>query len=194
MRRRFKFRVFVVILGVFVFGVLLPLMINVRTKDNAQVVQVAYDKETFIKEIAPTAQELSQAYGVRASVIIAQAIFETDYGKSLLAAKYHNLYSLKAKAGQGHIRLIDKIYRNNKWETVKEKFAVYDSWEDSMYSYLEALAAGEWGQDTYTVLATTSGYKIAAEKLQEAGFNSAPNYGQKLIDIIENYNLVDYDR
>lgn len=41
---------------------------------------------------------------------------------------------------------------------------------------------------------TSSGYKTVARALQAAGFNSDPNYADKLIAVIEENNLTDYDK
>lgn len=76
----------------------------------------------------------------------------------------------------------------------KVDFAVFRDWSSSMSSYLEELRQGRWGESTYKEVAGTTSYKVAAEKLQAAGFNSDPDYTKHLISIIETYNLVKYDR
>lgn len=80
-----------------------------------------------------------------------------------------------------------------KWQYQKVDFAVFRDWSSSMSSYLEELRQGRWGESTYKEVAGTTSYKVAAEKLQAAGFNSDPDYAKHLISIIETYNLVKYD-
>ncbi|MFQ6863748.1 MAG: glycoside hydrolase family 73 protein [Streptococcus sp.] len=194
MRRRFKLKAFIILVAVFALGILLPLILHASTADNARTVKVAYTQKGFIENLAPTAQKMSKNYGVPASILLSQAAYESNYGSSLLSVKYHNIYSLPARVGQEHIYLKDNVYSKGKWQYQKVDFAVFRDWSSSMSSYLEELRQGRWGESTYKEVAGTTSYKVAAEKLQAAGFNSDPDYTKHLISIIETYNLVKYDR
>lgn len=194
MRRRFKLKAFIILVAVFALGILLPLILHASTVDNARTVKVSYTQKGFIENLAPTAQKMSKNYGVPASILLSQAAYESNYGSSLLSVKYHNIYSLPARAGQEHIYLKDNLYSKGKWQYQKVDFAVFRDWSSSMSSYLEELRQGRWGESTYKEVAGTTSYKVAAEKLQAAGFNSDPDYTKHLISIIETYNLVKYDR
>lgn len=194
MRRRFKLTAFITLVAVFALGILLPLILHSSTDDNARTVKVAYTQKGFIENLAPTAQKMSKNYGVSASILLSQAAYESNYGSSLLSVKYHNIYSLPAQPGQEHIHLKDKVYSKGKWQYQKVDFAVFRDWSSSMSSYLEDLRQGRWGESTYKEVAGTTSYKVAAEKLQAAGFNSDPDYAKHLISIIETYNLAKYDR
>lgn len=194
MRRRFKLKAFIILVAVFALGILLPLILHASTVDNARTVKVSYTQKGFIENLAPTAQKMSKNYGVPASILLSQAAYESNYGSSLLSVKYHNIYSLPARQGQEHIYLKDNVYSKGKWQYQKVDFAVFRDWSSSMSSYLEELRQGRWGESTYKEVAGTTSYKVAAEKLQAAGFNSDPDYTKHLISIIETYNLVKYDR
>ena len=53
-------------------------------------------QQRFIEEIAKNVQKYAYVYGILVhSPIIAQAILESGYGESKLAAKYHNYFGLK---------------------------------------------------------------------------------------------------
>ena len=52
-------------------------------------------KQAFIKQVAPEAQAMQNSYHVYASVTIAQAILESQWGTSQLASQYHNLFGIK---------------------------------------------------------------------------------------------------
>ena len=194
MRRRFKLKAFIILVAVFALGILLPLILHASTVDNARTVKVSYTQKGFIENLAPTAQKMSKNYGVLASILLSQAAYESNYGSSLLSVKYHNIYSRPARPGQEHIDLKDNVYSKGKWQYQKVDFAVFRDWSSSMSSYLEELRQGRWGESTYKEVAGTTSYKVAAEKLQAAGFNSDPDYTKHLISIIETYNLVKYDR
>ncbi|MCE2228532.1 glycoside hydrolase family 73 protein [Streptococcus thermophilus] len=175
MRRRFKLKAFIILVVVFALGILLPLILHASTVDNARTVKVAYTQKGFIENLAPTAQKMSKNYGVLASILLSQAAYESNYGSSLLSVKYHNIYSLPARPGQEHIYLKDNVYRKGKWQYQKVDFAVFRDWSSSMSSYLEELRQGRWGESTYKEVAGTTSYKVAAENLQAAGFNSDPD-------------------
>lgn len=194
MRRRFKFKAFLGLVVIFALCILLPLVIKAPTDDNARPVKIEYSQKEFIAQLAPTAKELSKTYGVAASLLLAQAAYESNYGSSLLAVKYHNLYSMPAQAGQAHIRLNDQVYYQGKWQTQIVNFAVYDDWTASMTAYLDALRQGQWGQKTYKEVAGTTSNRVAAEALQKAGISSDPDYANKLLSIIESNQLSQYDR
>lgn len=194
MRRRFKFKAFLGLVVIFALCILLPLVIKAPTDDNARPVKVDYSQKEFIEQLAPTAKELSKTYGVATSLLLAQAAYESDYGSSLLAVKYHNLYSLPAQAGQEHIRLKDQVYRRGRWQMQKVNFAIYDSWAASMSAYLDGLQQGQWGSNTYKQVAGTTSNQVAAEALQKAGISSDPDYANKLLSIIESNQLSQYDR
>ena len=187
MRRRFKLKAFITLVAVFALGIVLPLILHASTDDNARSVKVSYTQQEFIETLAPTAQKMSKNYGVPASILLSQAAYESNYGSSLLSVKYHNIYSLPAQPGQERIRLKDSIYSKGKWQYQKD-------WSSSMMTYLEELRQGTWGESTYKEVAGTTSYKVAAEKLQAAGFSSDPDYAKHLISIIETYHLSKYDR
>lgn len=56
-------------------------------------------KQNFIKQLAPIAQAEQRQYGVLASITLAQAALESDWGKSELSAKYNNLFGIKIRTG-----------------------------------------------------------------------------------------------
>lgn len=193
MRRRFKFKAFLALLGLFVAGIVLPLVINAPMNDNARPVKGAPTQQQFIQTLAPIAQELSKDYGVQPAILLAQAAYETNYGSSILAVKYHNLYSLVAQAGQDKIRLKDQIYQNGKWQSQAVSFAIYPTWKASMEAYLERLHQGTWGKTTYKDVASTTDYKVAAGYLGQSSYSTDPNYASELIKIIESNKLTQYN-
>lgn len=62
----------------------------------------------FIKEIAPAAQAVEKKYGIPASIIIAQAGTESDWGRAKLAYKYNNLFGIKASGKTNRVKMYTK--------------------------------------------------------------------------------------
>ena len=192
MQSRLKFRPFIMVFGLILALVLLPLLLNMRTKAANTKVTTSYSQASFIKEVAPVAQK-SKAYGVKASVLIAQVAQSTDYGFNLLAVRYHNYLGVLAQPGDPKIVLTTQSYEKGKWQTVKQPYKIYKNWQDSLYDYMEEISSGYWGKQLYTTLATTEEYTTAARALQKAGVDTDPEYANKLIAIIQEKNLTQYD-
>ncbi|WP_458114848.1 glycoside hydrolase family 73 protein [Enterococcus faecium] len=162
--------------------------------DNQQENE-AQSHQQFIERLVPHAQELQDGYGVLPSIILGQAILESNWGKSTLASKYNNLFGIKAYGDQKKISLETKEFVNEEWITIQGDFKVYDSWEQSMDDHTQLFVQGvDWNPALYEKVITATNYQEAAQALQEAGYATDPGYAQKIIQVIETYQLNQYDR
>ena len=59
----------------------------------------------FIKQVAPAAQREQKRYQIPASITIAQAGLESEWGRSKLGYKYNNLFGMKATKGDERVRM-----------------------------------------------------------------------------------------
>lgn len=129
------------------------------------------------------------------SIILGQAILESNWGKSTLASKYNNLFGIKAYGDQKKVSLETKEFVNEEWITIQGDFKVYDSWEQSMDDHTQLFVQGvDWNPALYEKVITAINYQEAAQALQEAGYATDPGYAQKIIQVIETYQLNQYDR
>ena len=72
---------------------------------------------------------------------------------------------------------------------------MYDSWADSVLAHAQLLANGvDWNPTLYHKVLGTRNYKQAAQALQEAGYATDPTYAEKLIQMIEQHQLYQYDQ
>ncbi|EME8238799.1 glycoside hydrolase family 73 protein [Enterococcus faecium] len=162
--------------------------------DNQQENE-AQSHQQFIERLVPHAQELQDGYGVLPSIILGQAILESNWGKSTLASKYNNLFGIKAYGDQKKVSLETKEFVNEEWITIQGDFKVYDSWEQSMDDHTQLFVQGvDWNPALYEKVITATNYQEAAQALQEAGYATDPGYAQKIIQVIETYQLNQYDR
>ena len=196
MKSRFSFVQFLVFLAVLVLGIFSPLYAHRATPSANKTEKVSYNKSEFFADIAPTVQEVAKAYGVRPSLVMAQAALESDNGQNLLAVKYHNLFAVFAQPGNKPVTLKYKRYFVNERQTEIGQFAVYKSWDDAIYDYFDLLKSGKIrnSEGAYDVMVSNKGYKKPAQALQDIGFSSDPNYASKLIAIIEENDLTTYDK
>lgn len=162
--------------------------------DNQQENE-AQSHQQFIERLVPHAQELQDGYGVLPSIILGQAILESNWGKSTLASKYNNLFGIKAYGDQKKVSLETKEFVSEEWITIQGDFKVYDSWEQSMDDHTQLFVQGvDWNPALYEKVITATNYQEAAQALQDAGYATDPGYAQKIIQVIETYQLNQYDR
>ncbi|APT18858.1 MULTISPECIES: glycoside hydrolase family 73 protein [Amylolactobacillus] len=156
--------------------------------------KILQQKLDFINEVAPIAQKINKQYGIYASVTIAQAALESDFGRSVLAAKYHNLFGVKGSDLSNTKELETKEYLNGSWVTIKDRFRVYSSIEESITDHSLLFVNGTtWNNNQYEHVLAADSPASAAKALEQDGYATDPTYAQKLIELIKQYNLTKYD-
>jgi LysM repeat protein len=144
------------------------------------------DQEKYISQYAELAVKEMYRSGVPASITLAQGLLESGNGKSTLAVKGNNHFGIKCHKGwTGKSMRHDDDKKN-------ECFRVYDSPEESFRDHSDFLRY----RDRYSFLFDfrITDYKSWAHGLKKAGYATDPSYPQKLIRIIEEYDLHKYDR
>lgn len=154
------------------------------------------EQKNFIMSISRGAIEGLRKYQILPSVTMAQAILESGWGKSGLTAKSNNLFGIKAGTWNGetfwngdYISYPTKEYVNGQYVDTYANFRKYDSFGDSISDHAEFLS----GLARYNNIIGDSDYKSVCNKLQKGGYATAPNYASSLVNLIEQYNLHDYD-
>ena len=151
-------------------------------------------KVAFIKRLVPTAQAMQKQYGVLTSITLAQAILESNWGTSALAKDYHNLFGIKGTDPATTKVLRTQEYVNDKWITVGGRFRVYDNDSESIRDHALLFVNGtDWNPQQYATVRAAKDYKTAAAALKTDGYATDPDYPQKLIHLIETWNLTQYD-
>lgn len=156
-----------------------------------------FSTDDFIKKISPLAQKAWETDKILPSLTIAQAILESDWGRSELATQANALFGIKAHTDPSHKKTYTKTtweYSNGKYIQIEAKFKAYDSWEESVRDRSKYLANRYiGGVHIYKDLIGETNYKKACQKIYEAGYATDPEYPNKLIDIIEKYKLNKFD-
>lgn len=161
---------------------------------NEEQTTKTYSKEAFIQKILPYAQANQENYGVLPSIIIGQAILESNWGVSQLASEYNNLFGIKAYGNPEKITLDTQEYVDGQWIVIQGDFRVYESWEESITDHTKLFLNGvDWDPHKYAGVLTATNYKEAAQALQAAGYATDPGYANKIIHVIETYQLNQYD-
>ncbi|MCK9219008.1 MAG: glucosaminidase domain-containing protein [Bacteroidales bacterium] len=139
----------------------------------------------YIENYQEIARKEMMVYRIPASITLAQGIIESNAGQSKLALLANNHFGIKC-----HKDWTGKTYYQDD-ETPNECFRKYDSPFESFrdHSYFLTL------RDRYKLLfeLEITDYNGWAKGLQSAGYATNPQYAQKLITVIENYSLNQYD-
>jgi len=143
------------------------------------------DQQAFISLVAPGALAAQQRYGVPAAVTIAQAIEESAWGRSSLAAQYHNLFGIKGTGPAGTVTLPTTEYSGGHWVTVDAQFRVYHNDAESIADHAELLATSGY----YTRAMADRSVPDAFANDLTGVYATDPEYGGNLIALMKLYNL-----
>ncbi|EHL11203.1 glycoside hydrolase family 73 protein [Peptoanaerobacter stomatis] len=144
----------------------------------------------FIEDVSVYAKQNYQEYGILPSITIAQAILESDFGRSALSKEYNNYFGIKSiNKDEKRVTFSTKEYVNNNQIEIKDAFKVFDSMEDSVKYHGLLIGTAK----IYQKVVEAKDYVEAANMLYECGYATDPAYAQKLIEIIEQYKLYEYD-
>jgi flagellum-specific peptidoglycan hydrolase FlgJ len=123
-------------------------------------------------------------YGIPASITLAQGILESGSGKGTLAVKANNHFGIKCHDWKGA-----KIYHDD--DKRQECFRKYKNSNRSFRDHSEFLS--KRGRYASLFKLDKDDYKGWANGLRRAGYATDKRYPQKLISIIERYELYKFD-
>lgn len=144
----------------------------------------------FLRRLLPQVLALQQRTGLPASVVLAQAILESDWGRSLLARRNSNLFGIKAHPRHPEAVLYTTTeYAGGRPRREKTRFAHYESFEACLDDYARLLARPRYAP-ARAVIANPAAF---ARELQRCGYATDPRYAHKLSVLIRRYRLVQYE-
>ena len=140
--------------------------------------------ELYIDRYADIAKDEMRTHNIPASITLAQGILESGSGGGRLAVKANNHFGIKCHGWKGA-----KIYHDD--DRSQECFRKYRKAETSYDDHSEFLT----GRKRYAGLfeLKPDDYKGWAKGLRAAGYATDRKYPQKLISLIERYQLYKYD-
>lgn len=193
-----SFKIGVALLGVFFIMLFIigePIEFigqNFSSRNDTVEMTEGMNKEEFIQTLTPYAKDAQETYGTRASLLIAQAALESNWGESTLSTESNNYFGIKGS--QNGEQYATKEYNENEWTEINASFKQYDSLGDSIADYANLLKNGtSWDNDFYQSVIEADSYQDAATAVQEAGYATDPDYADKLIRIIEQHQLYELD-
>lgn len=142
--------------------------------------------EDYINTYKDLAVSEMRRTGIPASITLAQAMIESDYGRSLLAREANNHFGIKC-----HDDWKGQTVRKND-DRRNECFRKYRRPEESFYDHSDFLKTGSRYTQLFNI--DPMDYKGWARGLKRAGYATNPDYAEMLIRSIEENNLWYFDR
>ena len=150
---------------------------------SAQSLNPAY--QSYFEQYKNTAIEHMHRYKIPASITLAQGVLESGAGKSQLAREGNNHFGIKCHDDWNG----KKIYHDD--DEKGECFRKYKNAEESFLDHSLFLV----NRPRYAALFTLNirDYREWARGLQRCGYATDKAYANKLIKVIEDYELYRYD-
>lgn len=140
--------------------------------------------EQYIQLYSPIAQNEMRLYGIPASITLAQGILESGSGKGRLSVEANNHFGIKCHEWTGA-----KIYHDD--DARQECFRKYN---DARYSFRDHSLFLKERKRYYKLFELQlDDYRGWAKELRAAGYATDRKYPDKLISLIERYQLYKYD-
>ena len=155
---------------------------NTKLPSNSSYLEVV---SKYIDDYSGIAMEEMKEYGIPASITLAQGILESGAGIGQLSKKANNHFGIKCHKGWTGKR----VYHDDDME--QECFRKYKDPETSFRDHSIFLTGRSRYSDLFEL--REDDYKAWAKGLRKAGYATDPKYPQKLIGIIERYDLSSYD-
>lgn len=147
-------------------------------------------RRLYVEYVGDVATPIAKSHDVYTSVMIAQLLLESNYGRSGLSADYHNYFGIKGsyKGQTTNMKTQEDDGTGSKY-SITDGFRVYSSMEESMSDYADLL-----NKDIYRGArkSQTASYKEALEHL-EGLYATDTSYAESLQTLIDRYDLTRFD-
>lgn len=139
----------------------------------------------YVARYSKIAIEEMRKYGVPASISLAQGLIESRAGASKLAKNNNNHFGMKCfsrKCRKGHCS-------NFTDDTHKDFFRIFPNPWESWRAHSQMISTGRYAK----LKKHGRDYRKWAKGLQSVGYATDRNYAEKLIGVIEKYDLNRFD-
>jgi flagellar protein FlgJ len=137
------------------------------------------EREQFISELLPHANEAARELGVDPRALIAQAALETGWGRSQPGGDSHNLFGIKAGANWNgaSVQANTQEFGAGVMSRIDASFRAYGSPRESVEDYVRLIR----DNPRYAgAMNTGNDVQAFASALQRGGYATDPDYARKL--------------
>ncbi len=161
-------------------------------KDSEETLEATSSVKTYAEEVKlyidnfkETAKNNMKQHGIPASITLAQGILESGAGKGKLAQTANNHFGIKCHTGWSGESV------NHDDDAAQECFRKYNHASESYRDHSLFLTSRPRYSKLFKL--NKGDYKSWAKGLKEAGYATDVKYPDKLIGLIERYELFKYD-
>jgi len=141
--------------------------------------------DLYIAKYSDMAIAEMNEFGIPASITLSQGILESGNGESYLSTQGKNHFGIKCHDWEG-----EEIFTDDDEEN--ECFRKYKRVEQSYRDHSEFLTTHSRYSSLFELKITD--YKGWAKGLKKAGYATSPTYADNLINLIERYDLHQFDK
>lgn len=152
------------------------------------------EKSEFIPTIAPlvVAENNKRGKPLYPSVVIAQAICESNWGQSKIMMKANAIFGIKATSswkGKVYNANTQECYDGSTYTNITACFRAYNSLAESISDYFDLIT----GLDRYKKAVHTQSPLECITAIKNGGYATSPTYINTIMSIINSNNLTKYD-
>lgn len=163
------------------------------TEDVTSLPEQFESPEHFVRELLPVARKIARDSGIDPKLMVAQAALETGWGRHMIQGDRgepsFNLFGIKAdQRWQGDaVSITTTEFREGLPMKEQASFRAYPDYEASFRDYVSFLESNPRYRE---VLAVADQPELFAERLQQAGYATDPEYGSKIRQIMGRDSLM----
>lgn len=168
-------------------------------RDNTPPPPLTTDEQirAYIEQYKDIAQQEMLRSGVPASITLAQGVLESRYGTSLLAKRANNHFGIKIggadwKGGVYYIYTKEWNKKIGKMVNQLAGFRAYDSPAESFVHHSNFLTSRPRYAELFKL--PKNDFEGWAHGLERTGYATDPEYGEKLVSLVQRFDLADYDK
>ena len=152
------------------------------------------NKNEFIPTIAPlvVAENNKRGKPLYPSVVIAQAICESNWGQSTIMMKANAIFGIKATSswkGKVYNANTKECYDGSTYTNITACFRAYDSLAESISDYFDLITKAE----IYRKACVANSPLECITAIKNGGYATSPTYINTIMSIINTNNLTKYD-
>ncbi|MEA1082275.1 flagellar assembly peptidoglycan hydrolase FlgJ [Marinobacter qingdaonensis] len=167
---------------------------TVTAPESDQALPERFDSPAqFVRELLPVAERIAGDSGIDPKLMVAQAALETGWGRHMITGDDQrpsfNLFGIKAdrRWSGDSVTITTTEFREGVPMKERADFRAYPNYEASFRDYVAFLESNPRYRE---VLSVADQPEVFADKLQEAGYATDPNYGAKIRQIMNRDSLM----
>ena len=147
------------------------------------------EAQDWFHKVGPFAVRASRKFGIPPSIVLAQAALESGYGKHDMGV--FNYFGIKGEGPSGKsVTRGTQEFRDGRMVDERAKFRAYDNPKQAFEDHQRLLLTHRAYADARAALPDS----VAFVHRLTGVYATDPNYGTKLEQIINKYNLLEWDQ